>query len=480
LGRLKSAAKQFAANVPLVRRLLADRDFLRQENGALHQQIAQLTRELKSTRAKLIAASRAQRDMWAPPGHFYSPIPSVAELRLNEAKIFTRPRMIRGVDLCEQRQLQLLKELAAFYREQPFTPQAQPGRRYFFENPNYSYNDAIVLYCMIRHLRPRRIVEIGSGHSSCAMLDVNEQFFGNSIACTFIDPYPELLRDLLRDSDFPRIRILGRKVQEVGIEVFRELEPSDILFIDSSHVTKTGSDVNHIVFKILPSLREGVYVHFHDIFFPFEYPAAWVYEGRGWNEAYLLRAFLQYNRGFEMVFFNSFLMENHRDAFEAAMPMCLKVPGANLWLKKTAHDADVDFADEKEEKQILPAPAALDVTQPEVALFLGEGWYEPEPDHCWMTQDAWFQIAAPAASGQKLAIRAMSPLENSTLSATADGISLGSSRLSASGAVVVEFPLPAALIGRIAVTVHLAVDQVHRAEGDPRRLGLAVNRIEIR
>jgi predicted O-methyltransferase YrrM len=480
VGRLKNAAKQFAANVPLIRRLLADRDALRQENGALQQQIAQLTRELKSTRAKFIAASRAQRDMWAPPGHFYSPIPAVSELKLHEAEIFTRPRAIRGVDLCEERQLHLLKELAAFYPEQPFTPQAHPGRRYFFENPNYSYNDAIVLYCMIRHVRPRRIIEIGSGHSSCAMLDVNELFFGNSIACTFIDPYPELLRDLIKDSDLPRVRILARKVQDVSIEVFRELESSDILFIDSSHVTKTGSDVNYIVFKILPSLREGVVVHFHDIFYPFEYPASWVYEGRGWNEAYLLRAFLQYNRAFEIVFFNSFLMENHQDAFEAAMPMCLKVPGANLWLRKIVDDADFDSEEQKVEKRILPAPPTLDVTQPEVAMFLGEGWYEPEPDHCWMTQDAWFQIGAPAASGQKLAIRALSPLANSILSATADGISLGSLKLSASGIVAVEFPLPEVLIGRPAVTVHLAINQIHKAEGDPRRLGLAVNRIEIR
>ena len=97
-----------------------------------------------------------------------------------------------------------------------------------------------------------------------------------------------------------------------------------------------------------------------------------------------------------------------------------------------------------------------------------------------MTQDAWFQIAAPAASGQKLAIRAVSPLENSILSATADGVSLGSLKLDASGTVTVEFPLPDDLIGRPAVTVHLAINQIHKAQGDPRRLGLAVNRIEIR
>src|SRR5207244_12672121 len=140
---------------------------------------------------------------------------------------------------------------AAFYGVQPFSVEPIPGRRYRFENPNYSYNDAIVLYGMMRHAQPHRIVEIGSGYSSCAMLDVNELFFDNSIACTFIDPYPQLLRDVIKESDRERIRILGQRVQEVDVNVFLELKAGDILFIDSSHVAKTGSDVNYIVFKIL-------------------------------------------------------------------------------------------------------------------------------------------------------------------------------------------------------------------------------------
>src|SRR5207237_8125791 len=139
--------------------------------------------------------------------------------------------------------------------------------------------------------------------------DVNELFFDNAIQCTFIDPYPQLLRTLMKESDFARTRIIGQRVQDVDVGIFRELEASDILFIDSSHVAKTGSDVNYILFKILPLLNEGVLIHFHDIFYPFEYPVDWVYEGRSWNEAYLLRAFMQYNEAFEIQFFNSFLIE---------------------------------------------------------------------------------------------------------------------------------------------------------------------------
>jgi hypothetical protein len=108
-------------------------------------------------------------------------------------------------------------------------------------------------------------------------------------------------------------------------------------------VSKTHSDVNYIFFEVLPRLRSGVYVHFHDIFYPFEYPKEWVYQGRAWNEAYILRAFLQHNDRFELLFFNSFLERFHRDTIARNMPLCLRhskhsmVPTSaqSIWLKKT-------------------------------------------------------------------------------------------------------------------------------------------------
>src|SRR5262249_2642609 len=336
----------------------------------------------------------------------------------------------------------------------------------------------IVLYCMIRHVRPRRIVEIGSGYSSCAMLDVNELFFDNSINCTFIDPYPQLLRDLIKESDQERVRILGEKVQEVDIDIFCELTAPDILFIDSSHVVKTGSDVNYIIFKVLPLLQEGVHIHVHDIFYPFEYPPEWVYEGRAWNEAYLLRAFMQYNGAFEIEFFNSFLIDKHREIFETTMPLCLKGIGANLWLRKTKHDPALDRAYARRARQPKLPPASLDPTRPEHARFIGDGWYEPELEHCWMAQSALFQIRGPASPGQRLAIRAGSPLDGSRLSAVVDGIELGSTQLGPAGDANAEFPLPDECLGRAAMTVHLTIDRVYTVEGDPRKLGLAVSRIE--
>lgn len=118
------------------------------------------------------------------------------------------------------------------------------------------------------------------------------------------------------------------------LNFFLSLTAGDILLIDSTHVSKVDSDVNHILFDILPSLNPGVYVHFHDICYPFEYPKQWVYQGRAWNEAYILRAFLQYNTSFEIVIFNSFLGYFCLDLLQQYLPLCAKNPGISIWLKK--------------------------------------------------------------------------------------------------------------------------------------------------
>jgi hypothetical protein len=189
---------------------------------------------------------------------------------------------------------------------------------------------------MLRHLAPKRLIEVGSGFSSCVTLDVNELFFDHRIACTFIEPYPALLKSLLVPGDLDRCTLIEDRLQDVPVEVFASLGAGDVLFIDSTHVSKVGSDVNRIFFEILPALRPGVYVHFHDIFDPFEDPQDWVYSGRAWTEQYLLRAFLQYNRAFDIVAFNTFLAHFHGDYLRAHMPLCLNNIGGSIWLRRTA------------------------------------------------------------------------------------------------------------------------------------------------
>lgn len=314
-GSVKTVVRQIVEKVPVVGRSFAQRDELRAVLNLL----------------------------WEPPGHFYSPIPDVAEIRRNEDRVFAAAsREIPGVDLNESAQLALLAQLIPFYAEQPFTAQKQQGARYFFENNAFSYFDAVFYYCLLRHIRPRRVIEVGSGYSSCVLLDTNERFLDHSITCTFIEPYPELLMSLLDANDRARTTLIARNLQDVDPGIFGELEPNDILFIDSSHVVKTDSDVNHIFFDVLPRLQDGVYIHFHDIFYPFEYPKEWVYQGRAWNEAYLLRAFLQENTRYSIELFNAFLEIFHHDRLALEMPLCLRCAAESMintsaqsvWLKK--------------------------------------------------------------------------------------------------------------------------------------------------
>jgi len=308
LRSLKAAVK---TRLPLISRLVAERDQARSELAAF------------------------KGGGFVPSGHFYSPIPSLDEIRRDEARIFgSWPSRIHGVDLHEQDQLALLHTLLSYYRELPFHSEKREGLRYYFDNPTYSYSDAILLYCMIRYLKPKRIIEVGSGFSSCVTLDTNELFFDGSISTTFVEPYPKVLMSLLKETDKSRIRIIPSRLQDVDSREFEALDANDILFIDSTHVSKINSDVNVLLFEILPRLRENVYVHFHDIAYPFEYPKVWIHEGRAWNEAYLLRAFLSFNNAFRVVLMNTFMEHFHEWFFQQNMPLCLKNPGGSIWIRK--------------------------------------------------------------------------------------------------------------------------------------------------
>lgn len=269
-----------------------------------------------------------------PPGHYYSPIPSIEEIKLRENEIFAiSSKEIPGLDLNENEQIYLVDMLKKYYPEMPFGLYKKNNLRFCFENMYFDYTDAIFLYCMIRYLKPRKIIEIGSGYSSCVMLDTNELFFDNAISCTFIEPYPERLLSLIKKEDVNMHEIIHKKLQDIDINKFSELSEGDILFIDSSHVSKIGSDVNYILFKILPYIKSGIYVHFHDIFYPFEYPKKWIYDlGKAWNEAYLLRAFLQYNHSFKIQVFNDFIERFHKEKLHE-MPLCIKNSGS-IWINK--------------------------------------------------------------------------------------------------------------------------------------------------
>jgi hypothetical protein len=315
--------KAIIKTLPGIKQLVAERAMLRSELSAIKENLSALS------------APKEQHQLFFPAGHYYSPVPSREEIARHEHEIF-RPvsRQIPGIELREPEQLKLLESFKPFYDSMPFSSQKSGSLRYFFDNPSYSYSDAIFLYCMIRHAKPKRIIEVGSGYSSCVTLDTNELYFGNNIDVTFIEPFPDLLINLLKQDDRQRTKLIQSKLQEVDIEVFSKLEANDILFVDSTHVCKVYSDVNRLFFEILPNLASGVLIHFHDIFYPFEYPREWVLENRAWNELYLLRAFLQYNTSFRIILFNTFLEHFFKDYFDANMPLCLRNPGGSIWIQK--------------------------------------------------------------------------------------------------------------------------------------------------
>lgn len=290
-------------------------------------------RELTARNDQLLAESAEWRK-FSPPGHFYSPLPSSAEVAEAYARGGFGPPFA-AVDLNEAGQLARLESFAAGYAEQPFPENAVPGRRFYLNNQSYGAYDAIMLYGMLRQIQPRRIIEVGSGYSSAAMLDLNEHRFGGRVELTFIDPDMARLRPLLREDDKGKVNLIERRVQEVPLDVFGRLEAGDVLFIDSSHVSKIGSDVNHLFFSVLPALPVGAWVHIHDVAGNLEYPREWLEEGRAWNEQYLLRAFLMYNRAFQVELSSGWLFNEQHAFIAERMPLCAQGGGGQLWLRKT-------------------------------------------------------------------------------------------------------------------------------------------------
>jgi hypothetical protein len=269
---------------------------------------------------------------WAAPGHFYSPVPDLDEVDNAAPRLFAPRTALPGVDLREAEQLAIFRELCALAREAPIPTSPTDVARYGTDNLNYGIGDASMLQAMLRKLRPRRYLEVGSGWSTALALDTSEQFLGSWMSVTAIEPYPELLASCLRPGD--PVEILAQQVQSVPLSRFQELEANDVLFIDSSHVLKTASDVHFLFTSVLPVLSPGVYVHVHDMFWPFEYLEHWIKQGRAWNECYLVHTFLLFNTTYEIVLFNHYLAECHRDVIAAELPAMLENTGGALWLRR--------------------------------------------------------------------------------------------------------------------------------------------------
>ncbi len=244
-----------------------------------------------------------------------------------------------GIDLNVGGQLALLEQLGRLADDVELPADPDPAWRFHHDNGFFDYGSAIVLSGVMRHVSPRRIVEVGSGFSSALMLDVNERFLDWGAQCTFVDPFPQnRLLEVLREGDEDRVTIVRNFLQDADLSLFDDLAAGDILFVDSSHVSKMGSDVNLLITEVMPRLPAGAWVHVHDVFYPFEYPpdwaADWIKDGRAWNEAYQLRAFLEHNGAFRIEFFSDYLRRFEPEALKRALPGAIGSPTGTIWLQR--------------------------------------------------------------------------------------------------------------------------------------------------
>ncbi len=219
------------------------------------------------------------------PVHFYYPVPSLKEL---DDKTWETPFSEQPVNFDLNETRGLLKELQAYQHElSDIHDQSEDEHEFYWKNDSFNACDASVYYAMIRHFRPKRIVEIGAGFST--LMACKAAGMNGDTRIDVIEPYPRPFLD-----DLPGISELKiAKLQDIPLEYFDSLESGDFLFIDSTHVSKVGSDVNYEILRILPRLKPGVFIHFHDIYLPYDVPESWI-KGKlfFWNEEYLIQALL--------------------------------------------------------------------------------------------------------------------------------------------------------------------------------------------
>jgi predicted O-methyltransferase YrrM len=266
-----------------------------------------------------------------PLGHPYSPMGSPEELRAREEYLWAGARPTPGIDFDLPAHRAFVRGLAGAREAYDYPDKAETG--YYSVNDYFGWLDSRVLVAMMLQLRPRRIVEVGSGFSSLLMADVNTRLLGGSVRIVCIDPQPRT--EILGTPGIERV--INEQAQRLPADTYLSLRANDILFIDSSHVCKTDSDVAFLVLEILPRLAPGVIVHFHDVFIPFEYPKAWVIdENRSWNEQYVVQAFLAMNPSYEVLFGSAFAGANCRDELEEVFGAGSQPSkgGCSLWLRR--------------------------------------------------------------------------------------------------------------------------------------------------
>jgi hypothetical protein len=264
------------------------------------------------------------------PANFYSPVPDTRTLL---PSLWEKGSELPGIEMNDALQRDLINNAFPRFQGEYDTfaesPTAVPWE-FHFNNGMFDRVDALTYYCMVRHFRPRQILEIGSGYSTRVAARAALCNGGTELVC--VEPHP----DTVLQAGFPGLsHLIPRKVQELGTQFFDRLQPGDMLFIDTSHVAKIGSEVNFLFLEVVPRLKPGVLIHIHDIFLPNEYPSGFVLKHLlFWNEQYLLQAFLMFNSDFEVVLSNSYMAAIYEPDLKRIFPRLPHWKGGSFWMRR--------------------------------------------------------------------------------------------------------------------------------------------------
>lgn len=225
------------------------------------------------------------------PVHYYSPVPDLGALERTR-EVWAKKSALPGIHSDLDEQVAALRSVCAPYISEYASGDVYREAMRRNLGPGYGPIEAQALHAVIRHFKPKRIIEVGSGTSTWCMLAAvkRNEAEGARTSITCIEPYPSAG---LRAT--PDITLIASPVQRIATEMFEELGENDFLFIDSSHAVKPGSDVNYLILEILPRLKPGVIVHVHDIALPYDYQRDLFHNLFAWTETSLLRAFLIHN-----------------------------------------------------------------------------------------------------------------------------------------------------------------------------------------
>ena len=299
---------------------------------ALAARIVYLTRKYTLRDLPRSAKTIQKAGIYPLINHYYEPLIEVEQIRdrLDDVRplsglTFEAPAsfdLLSGIPEC--------RELVDHIGDDMVLPDFE------LQNGSFQGGDAEVLFGMVRHHRPARVVEVGCGNSTRviqAAMKVNARDGHPATEHICIEPYEQPWLENFG------VTLIRQPVEDCDLSLFGKLDAGDILFIDSSHMIRPFGDVVFLIQTVLGRLKPGVIVHVHDIFSPRNYPARLIIDHRVfWNEQYLLEAYLSDNPCFEILIPLNHLWHEDRGRLELSCPGLVNapVPPASFWIRKIA------------------------------------------------------------------------------------------------------------------------------------------------